>query len=232
MDEAHTVTRGMANGGAGRPPARVLARLIAALVAVVVVVAGVWITGGVITNDFALAMWLATGWMALAGLAAVGLAVRTRAFGLPVLVGYAVTALVLGAYLGSSVLLDNVVDERVASVAPASGNELVSRGMFESVAHSARGVARIVELETGGRVLTLTGFDVDNGPDLRVYLVAGPAATEGAVDDFVDLGALKGNRGNQQYALAGRHRRRSILDGRDLVPRVLGPLRSRPASLR
>ena len=50
-------------------------------------------------------------------------------------------------------------------------------------------------------MLTLTDFDVDNGPDLRVYLVAGPARSEGEVDEFVDLGALKGNRGDQQYEI-------------------------------
>ena len=50
-------------------------------------------------------------------------------------------------------------------------------------------------------MLTLTGFEVDNGPDLRLYLVAGPARDEGEVRDYVDLGALKGNRGDQQYRL-------------------------------
>ena len=47
----------------------------------------------------------------------------------------------------------------------------------------------------------MTNFDVDNGPDLRVYLVACPATTEGGVSDFIDRGGLKGNRGNQQYEI-------------------------------
>jgi hypothetical protein len=55
---------------------------------------------------------------------------------------------------------------------------------------------------SGGRhLLTLTNFEVDNGPDLRVYLVAGAARDESEVEDFEDLGALKGNKGNQQYEL-------------------------------
>jgi hypothetical protein len=49
-------------------------------------------------------------------------------------------------------------------------------------------------------VLTLTGFEVDNGPELRVHLAAGDAG-DGDVRDFHDLGALKGNRGDQQYAI-------------------------------
>ena len=43
---------------------------------------------------------------------------------------------------------------------------------------------------------TLTDFETDPGPDLRVYL-----ATDEGASDFADLGALKGNRGDQQYEL-------------------------------
>ena len=50
-------------------------------------------------------------------------------------------------------------------------------------------------------MLTLTRFEVDNGPDLRVYLVPGRVRGEDDVEDFVDLGALKGNKGDQQYTL-------------------------------
>jgi hypothetical protein len=78
---------------------------------------------------------------------------------------------------------------------------LVRGGGFISVAHPAEGRAAVIELAEGGRVLTLTGFEVDNGPDLRVYLVAGDPTSEGDVDDYVDLGGLKGNKGDQQYEI-------------------------------
>jgi hypothetical protein len=58
-----------------------------------------------------------------------------------------------------------------------------------------------IKLARGGRVLTLTGFETDPGPDLRVYLAAGRARDEGEVTDFIDLGGLKGNQGDQQYKL-------------------------------
>jgi hypothetical protein len=74
-------------------------------------------------------------------------------------------------------------------------------GGFESLAHSATGRARVIETPGGKRYLTLTDFEVDNGPDLRVYLVAGDARQESDVDDFEDLGGLKGNKGNQQYEI-------------------------------
>jgi hypothetical protein len=105
-----------------------------------------------------------------------------------------------------------VVHEQVATApavfAPVRGdqperaaprNARLRSGRFESVRHPATGTA--IRLARGGRVLTLTGFEVDNGPDLRLYLVAGPARSEDEVRDFVDLGALKGNRGDQQYEL-------------------------------
>jgi Electron transfer DM13 len=194
-------------------------RLVSIPVTVVVVLVGIWLTGAVITNDFALAMLLTAGWMGLAGLITLAIAFRSRAFRWPVLGAYVVTAAVIGGYLSMSVFMDKVVNEQVATAAPApqdaqsagqsagesaeAQNVLLSSGRFESVRHSAAGQAQAIELAEGGRVLTLTDFDVDNGPDLRVYLVAGPATTEDEVDDFIDLGGLKGNRGNQQYEISG-----------------------------
>jgi hypothetical protein len=193
-------------------------RLLAAPAVAAVVLAGIWIAGGAITNDFALAMWLTAGWMALAGLACLGIAARSRALRWPVLGAYALTAALAGAYLGASTFIDDTVNERVAVAAPApppvmeSGgaapartagarNERLGAGRVQAVRHAATGTATAIGLARGGRVLTLTDFEVDNGPDLRLYLVAGPATTEGEVRDYVDLGALKGNRGDQQYAL-------------------------------
>lgn len=188
-------------------------RLLAVPATVAVVLAGLWVTGAAITNDFAVAMWLTVAWMAVAGGAALAVAVTSRAFRWPVLGSYLVTAAVAGAYLGSSVLIDDVVDEQVATAPPAAAgaaaaapaseprNVRLGRGRFEAVGHAATGVATTIRLARGGRVLTLTDFEVDNGPDLRLYLVEGPARSEDEVRDFVDLGALKGNRGDQQYEL-------------------------------
>jgi hypothetical protein len=186
---------------------RTALRVLAIPATVVVVVAGIWVTGAVLTNDFTLAMRLTAGWMALAGLIAVAIAFRSRDFRWPVVGAYAATVVVIGGYLSLSMFRDDVVDEQVAMAAaraPSSSgprNVLLSAGRFESVRHEAEGRAQAIELAQDGRVLTLTSFEVDNGPDLRVYLVAGPATTEGEVDDFEDLGGLKGNVGNQQYEI-------------------------------
>jgi hypothetical protein len=190
--------------------ASVAGRLAAAAAVVVVVLAGIWVSGGLITNDFALAMALTAVWMVVAAAGCLLVAWRSPPLRVPVLGAYLLTALVVGIYLGRSTILDDEVNERVVRVSPpvaageaAAGerprNVLLARGAFEPVAHSVTGTATAIRRGSGGDVLTLTGFEVDNGPDLRVYLVAGPARDESEVDDFEDLGALKGNKGDQQY---------------------------------
>jgi hypothetical protein len=185
-------------------------RLLSIPLVAIVTAAGLWVAGGVITDDSSVAMPLTAAWMTLAGVACLGIAVRSRAFRWPVLGAYVVTALALGAYLAPSQLFDDVVHEEVATAAPARApavaemqpaaarprNVLVASGRLEPVAHAATGKASAIRLARGGRVLTLTGFEVANGPDLRVRLVAGDDT-----GDHVDLGALKGNKGDQQYEI-------------------------------
>lgn len=69
-----------------------------------------------------------------------------------------------------------------------------------------KGNARIIT-ESGTRTLVLSDFDVTNGPDLFVYLVAASSTENSDVKErtsqgqFVQLAALKGNRGNQTYTI-------------------------------
>jgi len=79
---------------------------------------------------------------------------------------------------------------------------LLARGRFHSNAHETKGLATIHRLPDGRRVLRLTEFATSNGPDVRVYLVAaGDVQDEAAAKEagIVDLGALKGNIGDQNY---------------------------------
>lgn len=79
----------------------------------------------------------------------------------------------------------------------------VARGEFVSLDHSTSGVARVLELADGRSIVRLEGLDTDNGPDLYLYLTStGTTGEESAFDDdFVDLGRLKGNKGDQNYDL-------------------------------
>ncbi len=75
-------------------------------------------------------------------------------------------------------------------------------GTFHSNAHETKGVATIYQLDDDRRVLRLTEFSTSNGPDVRVYIVAATDVQEEAAAKragIVDLGALKGNIGDQNY---------------------------------
>lgn len=60
--------------------------------------------------------------------------------------------------------------------------------------HDAKGNALVVPLENSQQILRLEDFSSTNGPDLYVYL----ASDTGALD-YVSLGRLKANNGNQNY---------------------------------
>lgn len=182
-------------------------RPLAAVAVAVVLLAGVWVAGGKITNDFTASMVLTGVWLAAAGLACLAIGIRRRDLRVPVIGTYLLIAAALGAYLSMSVLFDDEVNEQVVMASPPAApdrpsrprNELLAEGRFESLAHPGDGVARVIDAPGRGRFVTLTDFEVDNGPDLRVYLVRGRVDDESDVDDYEDLGALKGNKGNQQY---------------------------------
>jgi hypothetical protein len=92
-----------------------------------------------------------------------------------------------------------------ASAAPAT--RTLASGTFISHEHETAGTVRLLVLADGRRVLRLEGLDTSNGPDLKVWItdqkvVDGPAGWP-VFDDgrYVDLGSLKGNKGNQNYAI-------------------------------
>ena len=85
-------------------------------------------------------------------------------------------------------------------------SEIVTKvaGMFVGVGdgiHDAKGTATVIPADTGN-ILRLEEFRSTNGPDLYVYLSTDKGATE-----YVNLGRLKANMGNQNY---------DIPDGTDL----------------
>jgi hypothetical protein len=197
------------------------ARWLALPLVMVVVALGVWVTGGLLTDNESIAMGLTGLWLLLAGAVSLAIAWRRRDLAGPVLIGYVLAAGGLGGFLAYTSTVDQVVDEQVVvATAPepetsgsestgsestgsestgdggdaGAANRLVVAGDFLAEAHPTEGRAAVIE--TGdGTFLTLTDFVTDPGPDLKVYLV--PKGTD--IEDGVDLGALKGNKGDQQY---------------------------------
>jgi len=79
-------------------------------------------------------------------------------------------------------------------------------GKFHGKVHKTEGRATVYQEADGKVVLRLTNFKTSNGPDVHVILVA----TKDAMDDAnflksnierVELGALKGNEGDQNYEI-------------------------------
>ena len=128
------------------------------------------------------------------------------------------TVVVLVWFQPQKLVMDDTVDEAVPGVGQAaedddeensgaegsdgeaSGPETLAVGTFAGLAHEVSGRAIVLETGEGTRYLRFEEFEVENGPDLRVYLSAAPGDGTYA-DDFVDLGALKGNIGDQNYEI-------------------------------
>jgi hypothetical protein len=80
---------------------------------------------------------------------------------------------------------------------------VLAEGTFISRDHPTSGTALVLNDGTEQRFLRLVDFETDNGPDVDVYLTrAGAEAPSGELGaDYVDLGDLKGNIGNQNYEI-------------------------------
>jgi Electron transfer DM13 len=192
-------------------------RLLAAVGLVVLLVAGVFFFGR-LADDEKVAMGLTGAWF---GAVFAGGYVVTRRYPelrLPLAAGFGAVAVAFTLLVALPSIRGKEVNERVVTGTPASevrgggdpaapggaapsGNVQLASGSFDALAHPGQGTAAVVELPSGERKLTLTDFETDAGPDLRVYVSTGDPAGGGELGDFVDLGGLKGNKGNQQYTL-------------------------------
>ncbi len=62
--------------------------------------------------------------------------------------------------------------------------------------HNAEGKAKILTLSDGSLILRLEDFRSTNGPDVHLYL-----SNNKQGNDFIDLGRIKSNIGNQNYQI-------------------------------
>lgn len=101
---------------------------------------------------------------------------------------------------------DSSVNEEMTTITTTVGEiSIAYAGTFVGVddgIHNAEGQAKVIQLSDGSNFLRLENFRSTNGPDLYVYL-----STDKSASDFVNLGRLKGNVGDQNY---------EIPDGTDL----------------
>ena len=111
--------------------------------------------------------------------------------------------------MATAIRVNNSIDEPMVQMQQeqqqqqtqnASTVNALRTGSFVGVGdgiHNAEGIAKVIPLqedETSSNILRLENLRVSNGPDLYVYL-----ATDKSASDFVNVGKLKANNGNQNY---------------------------------
>ncbi|WP_346927518.1 DM13 domain-containing protein [uncultured Arthrobacter sp.] len=145
-----------------------------------------------------------------------------RRFGIPAAVLLAAMAIAVVLYLFQPwrIFTSSTVSEDVPTVLPQTSQPAgpsdeptppapreLATGQLISHEHSSSGAVKIIELPDGSRILRFEGLDTSDGPDLRVWLsdapvIEGPAGwylfDDGA---HLDLGALKANKGDQNYEI-------------------------------
>ena len=111
-----------------------------------------------------------------------------------VTIAVAVLVTIIVVYAAGPLFFDVTVNEEMpaASLAIPMGNFI---GIGDGI-HDAVGEVFVIEAEDGSKFLRFENFKASNGPDLYVYL-----ATDETALDYVSLGKLKGNIGNQNYLI-------------------------------
>ena len=128
-----------------------------------------------------------------------------------------IAAIALGVFVviwfqPQKLFIDQTVDERAPPAAPkqteaapeqpAPQQEAISlSGSFRSLAHPTSGQAILEKAGDGNHFVRFENFQTENGPDVRIYLstAQGSASGNDLIKEFIDLGAMKGNVGSQNY---------------------------------
>jgi hypothetical protein len=182
------------------------------LVAAVLLAGSVLVVGQLLPGSFWVKIALSVVWFVAAGAVLRRIAERTsRDLVLPFKIAVIAAGLVLAGWYANSFrpneVQETLVTAPVTAPEPAdgasppaakAGPRLLGRGELRGIGHSASGTAELVD--TGGKVVVqLRDFDVQPGPDYRLYLADGEKPDGGR-----ELGALKGTSGNQRYDVKRR----------------------------
>jgi hypothetical protein len=122
-----------------------------------------------------------------------------------ILIVIGVIVLGIGIYYGRYFVFDTEVNEE-----PLMQNDdlqiekmpIQLVGSFTDVDLIHKGEGRALLIENGNEtIVRFENFEVTNGPDLYVWLTKSdqPTSKIESLGDYIDLGQLKGNIGNQNY---------------------------------
>jgi hypothetical protein len=85
----------------------------------------------------------------------------------------------------------NITTTNAAPTATRTGSFIGAGDGF----HNVEGLAKVIPVDGNGHtILRLENFKSTNGPNVHLYL-----ATDKTASNFIDLGRLKANNGNQNY---------------------------------
>jgi Electron transfer DM13 len=143
------------------------------------------------------------------------------------------------AFRPERLVVNRPVNESLPGAQGSSSPQAIESGTFYGVIHPTTGTATVYRLGDGDRFLRFTNFRTSNGPDVHVYLVAADDAKDSTTvkrADYIDLGTIKGNIGDQNYTLGtdldlSKYRTVSIWCKRFAVNFGAAPLRSDHAIL-
>lgn len=97
---------------------------------------------------------------------------------------------------------NSTTDESMTAEMTEPTTVALKTGSFEDEdrLHRGSGSATIYTLDDGKNILRFEDLSVTNGPDLFVLLMEDPEGRDKS-QGYVELGRLKGNRGNQNYEI-------------------------------
>ena len=105
-------------------------------------------------------------------------------------------------------MMQEAIEQSEMAAQPAAANQVqaLAMGSFKDADafHRGSGTATIYRTPDGSEVLRLEDLNVTNGPALHVVLSTHPdpeRSEQVKQEGYVDLGDLKGNRGNQNYPI-------------------------------
>jgi hypothetical protein len=107
------------------------------------------------------------------------------------------------AFRPEGLFIDRPIEEGMPAAKDGGPLQPVASGTFHSVVHPTNGTATIYQAADGNCILRFTNFRTTNGPNVHVYMVAANDAKDNASvrqAGFIDLGPIKGNVGDQNYA--------------------------------
>ncbi len=136
---------------------------------------------------------------------------RPAVTGVGALVGAGALAFGVYWFAPHKALIDARVDEPMPGAPATDGSPTkpgpmitLAKGDFQTLEHDTKGVAMLLHVDEKKHVLHLAHLDTSNGPDLRVILSTVEAKDDWTIygkQEFLDVGALKGNIGSSNYDL-------------------------------